>query len=306
MKRPIALLFGSLLFGLASCEIAVPSTLSSVGCRDEGRFGPPVCPSSEICVASQCIACRSHEICGNGIDDDCNGVKDDGCGAAGASAAGASGAGGKTSAGGKGGAAGSTGGAGGIADAGAGGTDGTFGGGAGDGGASGDGGGTAHPEGGAAGDGGAAGTSGAAAGAGGSTGGTGATGGAGAAAGKGGAGGSAAGAAGKAGTGGGGTSGSGGSGGSGISGYNACIVFQSYNHTTATSCTDCQLNKCMVDAAASCFDSRQKTCEPMCTDVFGSVDIPCFCMCMVKTADCGVKIGNAYGCVVDMCSSQCM
>jgi hypothetical protein len=258
-----------------------------------------VCPSSEICVASQCIACRSREICGNGIDDDCNGLKDDGCGVS--ATGGAGGVAGASAKGGAGGIAGTAG------MAGAGGDPVAFGGAGG--GSAGDGGGTAHPDGGMGGsDAGASGMSG--------TGGTGGaaagtSGGAGAS-GKGGAGTggtAAAGAGGKSGAGGAGgsgTSGTGGSGGNGISGYNACIVFESYNHTTSTACADCQVNSCMVDTIISCFDSRQKTCEPMCTDVFGSVDIPCFCMCMVKTADCGVKIGNAYGCVVAMCSASCM
>ncbi|MBI5548670.1 MAG: hypothetical protein HY901_32715 [Deltaproteobacteria bacterium] len=40
------------------------------------------CPAGQVCVAGQCSACAAAEICSNGLDDDCDGVVDNGCGAA--------------------------------------------------------------------------------------------------------------------------------------------------------------------------------------------------------------------------------
>ncbi len=47
-----------------------------IACATDGE-----CPTGGACVAGTCstTGCAATEICGNGLDDDCNGIIDDGC-----------------------------------------------------------------------------------------------------------------------------------------------------------------------------------------------------------------------------------
>lgn len=79
-------------FWLAAC-IAATATCGEkdepvLNCGEEGRIGPPGCAAGQLCASGKCKPCLSSEVCGNSIDDDCDGVIDQGCGAAGKDAAG--------------------------------------------------------------------------------------------------------------------------------------------------------------------------------------------------------------------------
>lgn len=63
-----------------SCSLVVSSELSDVRCTAEGSVGPPACDVGQFCGAGSCVDCGSVEVCGDGLDDDCDGVADDGCG----------------------------------------------------------------------------------------------------------------------------------------------------------------------------------------------------------------------------------
>ncbi len=62
------------------CSLIVPSTLDHVKCSKPGAIGPPDCGPGQVCGAGQCVACQTVDACGDGVDNDCNGVVDDGCG----------------------------------------------------------------------------------------------------------------------------------------------------------------------------------------------------------------------------------
>lgn len=55
--------------GLPGTEGLGPCIAGSTSCTDKGAFGP--------CIGE--VTPLPKEICGNGIDDDCNAIKDDGC-----------------------------------------------------------------------------------------------------------------------------------------------------------------------------------------------------------------------------------
>lgn len=55
-------------------------------CEQEGVVGSPACPEGESCQRGVCVGCSRKEICGDGVDNDCNGVVDDICGDAGSEA----------------------------------------------------------------------------------------------------------------------------------------------------------------------------------------------------------------------------
>ena len=81
---------GAAIFALVSslavavgCSLALPGELDRVECRSEGVIGPPVCDPGQVCLDRVCTDCSANERCGNGLDDDCNGTPDDGCGDAG-------------------------------------------------------------------------------------------------------------------------------------------------------------------------------------------------------------------------------
>lgn len=72
------------LAALADCSLIVPSKIDPLHCSQQGKIGPPACEPEQICADGICVRCMSKEICGDGVDNDCNGVIDDGCGDAGA------------------------------------------------------------------------------------------------------------------------------------------------------------------------------------------------------------------------------
>ena len=62
-----------------ACSAMIEADLAQVSCTREGSIGPPDCPAGQACRAGSCSPCGAQEICGNGADDDCDGVPDDGC-----------------------------------------------------------------------------------------------------------------------------------------------------------------------------------------------------------------------------------
>lgn len=89
----------ALAMGVA-CSSMIEAELSQVSCTREGEIGPPNCPSGQSCRSGACAPCAPQDICGNGIDDDCDRQVDDGCidapsgGAGGAGGTGGGGTGG--------------------------------------------------------------------------------------------------------------------------------------------------------------------------------------------------------------------
>ncbi|HOT10449.1 MAG TPA: hypothetical protein PK710_11795, partial [Polyangiaceae bacterium] len=71
-------LFGILAL-LPNCQLFVQSDLDKVYCEQEGVIGPPACPSGASCQRGQCVMCSNAETCGDGIDNNCNGLRDEGC-----------------------------------------------------------------------------------------------------------------------------------------------------------------------------------------------------------------------------------
>jgi hypothetical protein len=68
----------------SACSLIAPSDLDRVRCSEEGKIGPPACEVGQICGAGVCTACAATEVCGDRVDNDCNGSADDGCGGSGA------------------------------------------------------------------------------------------------------------------------------------------------------------------------------------------------------------------------------
>lgn len=64
---------------VCACTSLVDQDLSEVRCQDVGAVGPPACDYDQICVANRCSACMTREVCGDKLDNDCNGRVDDGC-----------------------------------------------------------------------------------------------------------------------------------------------------------------------------------------------------------------------------------
>ena len=69
----------ALLGAGAQCSLLVEQDLRELGCADEGVIGAPACNSAEICAVGRCRACSAQEICGDQIDNDCNGRVEDRC-----------------------------------------------------------------------------------------------------------------------------------------------------------------------------------------------------------------------------------
>ncbi|MCC6901106.1 MAG: hypothetical protein IT377_19190 [Polyangiaceae bacterium] len=125
----------SVVLGLGvACSSMIEADLAQVSCSREGEIGPPDCPAGHSCRAGACAPCAAQDICGNGIDDDCDRLVDDGCtdGASGGAGGGGAGSGGDVGGGGTAGSGGTfagggtggggTGGVGGVAGSGGGGT----------------------------------------------------------------------------------------------------------------------------------------------------------------------------------------
>lgn len=73
------------------CSLLVDAEVEDVQCEGEGSIGPPACDVGEICARNRCHDCLASDVCGDGIDNDCSGRVDEGCGAD--AAAGSAGAG---------------------------------------------------------------------------------------------------------------------------------------------------------------------------------------------------------------------
>jgi hypothetical protein len=88
---------GALLSALAlaaGCSVIVPSELDDVRCSDEGAIGPPACEPGQVCGAGRCVGCMASEACGDQVDNDCDGVTEDGCSDGGGATGGSGGTGG--------------------------------------------------------------------------------------------------------------------------------------------------------------------------------------------------------------------
>lgn len=62
-----------------ACSLIVPSEPAVIYCKTDGYIGPPACPARFVCARGVCDACASREACRDGVDNDCNGLVDDGC-----------------------------------------------------------------------------------------------------------------------------------------------------------------------------------------------------------------------------------
>ena len=87
MKRPGR---GALLWAGLSCALllecsTIVMSVDNVRCTDEGRIGPPACDSGWFCGYGRCRTCDPKEACKDRLDNDCNGLTDDGCAGAGGS-----------------------------------------------------------------------------------------------------------------------------------------------------------------------------------------------------------------------------
>jgi hypothetical protein len=73
-----------MVFGVVApcCTLLVTGELDDVACVDRGKVGPPACAVGFFCDG-RCRACASRDLCGDGLDNDCNGRVDDHCGAEG-------------------------------------------------------------------------------------------------------------------------------------------------------------------------------------------------------------------------------
>lgn len=66
-------------FALPRCSVLISDDLGLVRCTQEGQIGSPSCEAAQICAAGRCRACVEIDVCGDGIDNDCNHLVDDRC-----------------------------------------------------------------------------------------------------------------------------------------------------------------------------------------------------------------------------------
>jgi hypothetical protein len=69
----------ALLAAGAQCSLLVEQDLRELACAEEGVIGPPACNAAELCAVGRCRACSVREVCGDEIDNDCNGRVEDRC-----------------------------------------------------------------------------------------------------------------------------------------------------------------------------------------------------------------------------------
>ncbi|HEY6722929.1 MAG TPA: hypothetical protein VI197_02825 [Polyangiaceae bacterium] len=62
-----------------ACSLIVPADPQVIHCRERGAVGAPACPANFVCADGICDACAEHEACSDAVDNDCDGVVDDGC-----------------------------------------------------------------------------------------------------------------------------------------------------------------------------------------------------------------------------------
>ena len=79
MRRVLRASVATALLGVAGCSLWVSSEPEQIGCADEGKLGPPACDDGFLCAHQSCVHCAANEICGDAVDNDCNGKVDDGC-----------------------------------------------------------------------------------------------------------------------------------------------------------------------------------------------------------------------------------
>lgn len=65
--------------GSVACSLIVPSEPEVIHCRERGAVGAPACPANFVCADEICDACADREACGDTVDNDCDGLIDDGC-----------------------------------------------------------------------------------------------------------------------------------------------------------------------------------------------------------------------------------
>jgi hypothetical protein len=79
MRRLLRASAAACLVSFAGCSFWVSSEPEQVGCMQEGKVGPPACDMGFICAHESCVRCAARELCGDSVDNDCNGRVDDGC-----------------------------------------------------------------------------------------------------------------------------------------------------------------------------------------------------------------------------------
>jgi hypothetical protein len=72
-------LFVALIGCAARCSVLVDADVSELRCSQEGMIGAPACDPGQLCSSGRCHACIALDVCGDGIDNDCDGRVDDGC-----------------------------------------------------------------------------------------------------------------------------------------------------------------------------------------------------------------------------------
>lgn len=70
---------GGLTLLAVGCSAMIEAELTRVNCSWEGAIGPPACEPGQICRAGVCSGCAPKEVCGDSVDNDCNGAAEDGC-----------------------------------------------------------------------------------------------------------------------------------------------------------------------------------------------------------------------------------